>query len=116
MLGVIGDHDGFPVEGFDYSPDRRYLASFSHDSLIRLWDVSMFIGDEAEDEDQSSEAEERNRADEMDNDSHSDDDSESESGSGDVDRMDSGSDSEDDGGHPPLRSLPTTAEKFFADM
>ena len=46
VLGVIGDHDGFPVEGFEFSSDRRMLASFSHDSVIRLWDASMFVEDD----------------------------------------------------------------------
>ena len=31
VLGVVGDHDDFPVEGMRVSRDGRVLASFAHD-------------------------------------------------------------------------------------
>ena len=40
VLGVIGDHEGFPVEGMGASCDRTLLASFAHDETVRFWDVS----------------------------------------------------------------------------
>lgn len=52
MLGVLGDHDEFPVEGMDRSFDNKLLGSFAHDELIRFWDTSMLIDDDGgEDED-----------------------------------------------------------------
>ena len=46
MLGILGDHEEFPVEGMRASPDGLVLASFAHDNLIRWNDISMFVGDE----------------------------------------------------------------------
>jgi WD40 repeat protein len=46
MIGVLGDHEDFPVEGMRASPDGMLLASFAHDNLIRWNDISMFVGDE----------------------------------------------------------------------
>lgn len=59
VLGVIGDHDGFPVEGIRASNDRKYLGSYSHDEVVRFWDISMFTEDDGTefDEDQDSDEE-----------------------------------------------------------
>lgn len=43
ILGVIGDHDGFPVEGIQKDRDSSLLASFAHDEIIRFWDISHFL-------------------------------------------------------------------------
>lgn len=51
LLGVIGDHEGFPCEELRWSHDRRMIGSISHDEIVRLWDVSFLIDDEDEDED-----------------------------------------------------------------
>jgi WD40 repeat protein len=40
VLGVIGDHEEFPVEGMCASRDGRVLASFAHDEIVRFWDLS----------------------------------------------------------------------------
>ena len=40
ILGVIGDHEEFPVEGMCASRDGRVLGSFAHDEVIRFWDIS----------------------------------------------------------------------------
>jgi len=50
VLGVLGDHDDFPVEGMGSNSDRRVLASYSHDEVVRFWDVSMFADDDGEDD------------------------------------------------------------------
>ena len=39
ILGVIGDHEEFPVEGLSASRDARLLASFAHDEIVRFWDL-----------------------------------------------------------------------------
>ena len=45
LLGVVGDHDDFPVETMRYSVDRTLVASLSHDLVVRFWDVSCFLDD-----------------------------------------------------------------------
>ena len=37
LLGVLGGHDGFPVEALGWSAGRKMLGSVSHDEYIRLW-------------------------------------------------------------------------------
>lgn len=50
VLGVIGDHEDFPVEGIRSSRNNRILGSFAHDETVRFWDISMFADDD-DDED-----------------------------------------------------------------
>lgn len=45
VLGVIGDHEDFPVEGLSRSRCGGILGSYSHDDVVRFWDISMFVGD-----------------------------------------------------------------------
>lgn len=40
FLGVIGDHNGFPVERMTISRCKTWLASCSHDNQIKFWNVS----------------------------------------------------------------------------
>ncbi|CAM9486242.1 unnamed protein product, partial [Chrysoparadoxa australica] len=35
FMGVLGDHNDFPVESIKFSHDARWIASASHDSLVR---------------------------------------------------------------------------------
>ena len=39
LLGVLGDHDGFPIERLAFNCDQSLVASLSHDSLVRFWDA-----------------------------------------------------------------------------
>jgi hypothetical protein len=48
VLGVIGDHEEFPVEGMSASRDGRVLASFAHDEVVRFWDISLFKDDDGD--------------------------------------------------------------------
>lgn len=43
LLGVLGGHDGFPVEALGWSAGRKMVGSISHDEYIRLW-VSCVVG------------------------------------------------------------------------
>ena len=45
LLGVVGEHSEFPVERLALSPSRAWLASASHDTSVKLWDVS-HLGEE----------------------------------------------------------------------
>ena len=46
LLGVLGDHDGFPVENLKFSHDRKIVGSISHDVNIRMWDASILTDDD----------------------------------------------------------------------
>ena len=48
ILGIVGDHEEFPVEGLSLSADRQLLGSYAHDNVVRFWDVSMFAEDDGE--------------------------------------------------------------------
>ena len=39
LLGVIGDHDDFPVERLRISGDGKLLGSCSHDCLVKFWSL-----------------------------------------------------------------------------
>lgn len=61
MLGVLGGAEDLPIERLALSHDRARLASVSHESCLRLWDLSQLAdgGDgEEEDEAEGAEAEE----------------------------------------------------------
>jgi len=40
VLGVLGEHDGFPVEALAFNADRSSVLSLSHDSVVRVFDAS----------------------------------------------------------------------------
>ena len=44
LLGVLGEHEGFPIERVRASPDRSLIASCSHDKLIRFWSTGHYAG------------------------------------------------------------------------
>ncbi|KAJ8599981.1 hypothetical protein CTAYLR_001805 [Chrysophaeum taylorii] len=39
LLGVLGDHDGFPIERLASNHDLSLVASLSHDTVVRFWDA-----------------------------------------------------------------------------
>jgi WD40 repeat protein len=57
LLGVLGEHDGYPVEKLQFNADRSFVGSVSHDNLIRLWDASI-LKDDADGDDKDEEEEE----------------------------------------------------------
>eukprot|EP01098_Paradermamoeba_levis_P006537 TRINITY_DN270_c0_g1_i2.p1 TRINITY_DN270_c0_g1~~TRINITY_DN270_c0_g1_i2.p1 ORF type:complete len:287 (+),score=97.23 TRINITY_DN270_c0_g1_i2:150-1010(+) len=57
MLGVIGDHEDFPVEKLSVSYDKRFMASCSHDCLVKFWDVKYLFDDQGGDEEGGEEGE-----------------------------------------------------------
>lgn len=48
FLGVLGDHNGYPIEELKFSHDKRLIGSLSHDNLIRLWDASILNESDSE--------------------------------------------------------------------
>ncbi|GFR46760.1 hypothetical protein Agub_g8386 [Astrephomene gubernaculifera] len=58
LLGILGQHnEDFPVERLALSHDRRVLASTSHDSAVKLWDLSLLLEDDDEGEGEEGEGE-----------------------------------------------------------
>ena len=51
LLGVIVDHNGFPVEELQFERNRLLIGSVSHDEMIRLWDVSFLLNDDEDNTD-----------------------------------------------------------------
>eukprot|EP00979_Chaetoceros_neogracilis_P014083 scaffold4425_cov281-Chaetoceros_neogracile.AAC.4 len=51
LLGVLGSHDGFPVEKLRFGAGKKVIGSLSHDFKVRLWDASIFYDDDEIDED-----------------------------------------------------------------
>jgi WD repeat-containing protein 55 len=145
VLGVIGDHEDFPVEGMRCSRDKRVLGSFAHDETVRFWDISMFAEDE-DDEDEGEEVEESGKpyakprakaavkvddnaamevtAEEDENGEEDDEDEDEEGGWEDMSEEEDSapssdsddSDADDGGGKGGRKKLPSASEKFFADL
>jgi hypothetical protein len=38
-LGVLGNHDGFPIQTMSVSSDGNVVASISHDEYVKFWNV-----------------------------------------------------------------------------
>lgn len=50
VLGILGDHEEFPVEGMRRSRDGKLLASYAHDEIVRFWDISVLVDEDGEGE------------------------------------------------------------------
>ena len=131
LLGVIANHyDGFPVEGVGLSRDFGVMATFSHDSCVRLWDTSILMDGDDDDEDEGEEEEEtqdnviqdrkeissgkvkRSSDDEWDDDDDDDDNSDSDSDSDDSDDETRATNA----GNKKQRTIKNDNEMFFADL
>ena len=120
LLGVLGGHDGFPVEALGWGAKRAYVGSLSHDENIRLWDGS-FLKDDDEDMDDDEEggkvpsglAGASTKGEEDDWEDMDEDDSDSD---------DSDSDDSDEGGGGGKKAkkrekmFKTANEEFFSDL
>jgi WD repeat-containing protein 55 len=58
LLGVLGDHDGFPIEKLQFNSSRKVVGSISHDNFIRLWDTQMLLDDDEDDDEGEEEVHE----------------------------------------------------------
>jgi WD repeat-containing protein 55 len=45
FLGVLGDHEGFPIEHLQWNADKSLVGSVTHDKYIRLWDARILKDD-----------------------------------------------------------------------
>lgn len=55
LVGIVGNHDEYPVERLSLSPDKLTLASASHDDTVKLWDLTALQDDSSEDADDPAE-------------------------------------------------------------
>ena len=123
LLGVLGDHDGFPIEKLLFSAGRHFVGSLCHDNYIRLWDVSILRDDDNDGDDDDNEMQQDDgsmkisstRAETVDGGNGSEDDWEDMSDSDDSDDDDEDSDEDDNGGGK-QRLFKTENEKFFEDL
>jgi len=51
FLGVIGDHEDFPIECLKLSHDNNLLASCSHDNTVKFWNIR-YLYEEGDEEDE----------------------------------------------------------------
>lgn len=145
LLGVIGDHDGFPVEELKLERNKRLIGSVTHDEWIRLWDASFMNADDDNDDEDDDEGKKGDPMDAMDlmreagkglsssrakNESDDDwedmdEDDDEEEGSdmdkeseGDDDKKMVDSDDSDEENEPivPKFDLKTDNERFFEDL
>ncbi|KAI9918444.1 hypothetical protein PsorP6_011507 [Peronosclerospora sorghi] len=106
LLGLIGDHEDFPVEVLKFSHDKRIIGSTSHTNKVHFWDVGyLFDLDDDVDVDTSDKKEETGAS--------------SMTVDTEMQEAESDSDSEDsDMGNAARgrRVFATASEKFFADL
>jgi hypothetical protein len=124
FIGVLGDnHEGFPIEQLQFTCDRSYVGSVTHDNFIRLWDARILDEnyDDGDDDDDNEDIDDENdmkmaaipmKTDKADNDDDHDDnnsddewedmdednndDNDNEADDDDDDDMDSDDDDDDD--------------------
>ncbi|KAG5463175.1 MAG: hypothetical protein BJ554DRAFT_1275 [Olpidium bornovanus] len=57
FLGVVGEHEEFPVEQIRLSHDKAFLASCSHDETVGLWSMEAMLGAIESEDDEEGDAE-----------------------------------------------------------
>lgn len=112
LLGVLGSHEGFPVEALGWSAGRKMVGSLSHDEYIRLWDGS-FLKDDNDDEDNLEDDESDKKKDDSDEWEDLDEDEDM-----DDEDSDDSDDSDDEGAKPKKRPnmFKSANEEFFQDL
>eukprot|EP01125_Pyxidicula_operculata_P007911 TRINITY_DN266_c1_g1_i1.p1 TRINITY_DN266_c1_g1~~TRINITY_DN266_c1_g1_i1.p1 ORF type:complete len:263 (+),score=83.80 TRINITY_DN266_c1_g1_i1:339-1127(+) len=76
LLGVIGEHENFPVERLAISRDLNMLGSCSHDNTVKFWNIA-FFWEEGEPEG-DAEMDTENRGNDEDDDDDDDDEGDEE--------------------------------------
>jgi WD40 repeat protein len=125
LLGVLGSHEGFPVEALGWSAGRKMVGSLSHDEFIRLWDGSFLRDDEEEDseQDMDEDGDEKKPAGKVagtkEDDSDGWEDLDEDEEMDDSNDSDSDSDDSQDGGTKPNKRpniFKCANEEFFQDL
>ena len=71
-MGIVGEHADFPIERIKLAPNHKYLASCSHDDLIKFWNVEYLfdpVGSDEEEEDEDDDDGTKDKDDDADADS-----------------------------------------------
>ncbi|CAM9783246.1 unnamed protein product [Ectocarpus sp. 12 AP-2014] len=55
FLGLLGDHEDFPVESIQFSRDKMWIGSVSHDNNIRFWHAGYLFEEDDDDEEEEAE-------------------------------------------------------------
>lgn len=65
FLGVVGEHDEFPVEQIRLSRDKTYIATCSHDQKIKFWNIENVKGEviDAQSKPRAKKSKQRERSD-----------------------------------------------------
>jgi hypothetical protein len=50
MLGILGEHGDLDVERITATADQRLLASMSHDSIVKVWDLGQLMDADSDEE------------------------------------------------------------------
>lgn len=50
LVGIVGEHEDFPVERMRLSHCKKYLASSSHDDSIKFWNINYLYDEDGENE------------------------------------------------------------------
>jgi len=58
LLGVIGEHEEFPIERIRLSRDNKYLGSCSHDNTVKFWNVEYLMDNDNENNEEENNDEE----------------------------------------------------------
>ncbi|KDO29054.1 hypothetical protein SPRG_06109 [Saprolegnia parasitica CBS 223.65] len=103
LLGLIGDHEDFPVEVLEFSHDRRIVGSVSHSDKVQFWDVGYLFDEDDEDDDDDDGQDAAGLSFEP-----KDDES--------MDDSDDDSDDDDNGQAFGRKAAPTQREAFFSDL
>lgn len=114
LLGLIGDHEDFPVEVLKFSHDKKLVGSVSHTNKVHFWDVGYLFDDDEDDDEEIADADELEMKPAA---AAGGEDAEMQ----DADSDDSDSDSDSDdyaggGAASGRRVLPTANETFFSDL
>ena len=54
LLGVLGDHEGFPIEKLAFNSNHHFVGSVTHDHIIRIWDARILQDDDEGDDGSSN--------------------------------------------------------------
>ena len=107
-MGLIGDHEDFPVENLKFSHDKKIIGSVSHTSKVHFWDVG-YLFEEDDDDDEEEEVVDGSEAKAF------------AEVSMDTEMRDADSDSDSDvsdagNAVKGRRAFPTANERFFSDL